>query len=370
MPKLTENAAFDFIRYANCWEDADILLQGLSPKANSKILSIGSAGDNSFSLLCTNPELVVAVDINKTQLYLIELKKILIQEFDYEQVISFLGFRQNDNRVAMFNKIKANLSKETEQYWQQNLAQIEQGLIHQGKFEKYFQLFAKRILPFIHRKKTIEGLLAPKSEAAQVAFYDEKWNTWRWRLLFKIFFSKYVMGKYGRDPEFLRQVKVTVEEFIFQKAEYHLKSTLAQQNFILRYNLTGSFGNLLPHYLQPENFSKIKQNISKLHIFEGFAETAIEKYGSFDSMNLSNIFEYMDADLFQKTASTLLQGTNEGGRLAYWNLMVPRQISTILSNEITYLSEISTHLIKFDKGFFYGNFLIEQKNDRLCNKNS
>ena len=69
---LTKRVNFDIIRYANCWEDADILLAGLSPASGSKVLSIGSAGDNSFSFLVTDPELVAAVDINPTQLFLIE----------------------------------------------------------------------------------------------------------------------------------------------------------------------------------------------------------------------------------------------------------------------------------------------------------
>ncbi|MBX9450241.1 MAG: BtaA family protein [Taibaiella sp.] len=53
--QLDKKVAFDFIRYANCWEDADILLKGLHPAKGSSILSIGSAGDNSFSLLSTQP---------------------------------------------------------------------------------------------------------------------------------------------------------------------------------------------------------------------------------------------------------------------------------------------------------------------------
>ena len=32
------------------------------------------------------------------------------------------------------------------------------------------------------------------------AFYDEQWDTWRWRLLFRVFFSRFVMGRLGRDP--------------------------------------------------------------------------------------------------------------------------------------------------------------------------
>ena len=39
---------FQFIRYANCWEDADILSEALDVAENKKFLSIASAGDNSF----------------------------------------------------------------------------------------------------------------------------------------------------------------------------------------------------------------------------------------------------------------------------------------------------------------------------------
>jgi len=79
---LTEKVNFSFIRYANCWEDADVLLAGFEAGPGAKFLSIGSAGDNSFSLLATNPELVVAVDINPVQLHLIALKKAAFSALD------------------------------------------------------------------------------------------------------------------------------------------------------------------------------------------------------------------------------------------------------------------------------------------------
>ena len=168
------------------------------------------------------------------------------------------------------------------------------------------------------------------------------------------------MGKYGRDPEFLKEVKVSVGDFIFQKAGRHLQSVPAQNNFILRYNLTASFGDLLPHYLQPENFVKIKSNIDKLRIKEGFAEEAIKEYGTFHCMNLSNIFEYMDKDLFEKTAKQLVDSTEKGGRLAYWNLMVPRKISRIFPEKVEYQKELSLKLTEIDKGFFYNQFIVDK----------
>ena len=89
---LTQLVNFGIIRYANCWEDADILLEGLSPAKGSKILSIGSAGDNSFSLLTTDPEIVVAVDVNEIQLFLIELKRACFLNLEREETLAFLGF--------------------------------------------------------------------------------------------------------------------------------------------------------------------------------------------------------------------------------------------------------------------------------------
>ena len=111
------------------------------------------------------------------------------------------------------------------------------------------------------------------------------------------------MGKFGRDPEFLEQVDLRVSKYIFNRAERELSSTHVFHNFILRYNLTASFGKLLPHYLEPDNYEKIKLNIDKLIVFKGFAEDAIATYGKFDAMNLSNIFEYFFVLILQRAQS-------------------------------------------------------------------
>lgn len=359
--KLKDIVSFNIIRYANCWEDADLLLEGLQAKPGASFLSIASAGDNSFSLLTTNPEKVVAIDISKPQLHLVELKKVAIQNLEYEDVLKFLGFRDDENRRSKYEPIKFHLSAEAFEFWEANRNLLDDGIIHQGKFEKYFQFFVEKVLPWIHSQKKVEQLLAPKSAAAQEIFYSKKWNTWRWKLLFKIFFSKFVMGKWGRSPKFMEEVKVNVGSFIFQKAEQHLKSVAAQQNHILRYNLTGNFGNLLPHYLRPENFVTIKRNLDKLILREASAEEAGKEFGKFHYMNLSNIFEYMNKETFLKTAEMLSNSTHSDGCIAYWNLMVPRMMSRALPQKLYYEKELSESLSKLDKGFFYNRFVIDTK---------
>jgi S-adenosylmethionine-diacylglycerol 3-amino-3-carboxypropyl transferase len=355
-----EQVEHDYIRYANVWEDARLLIEGLRPVAGKKHLSIASAGDNALMLLTTDPELVVAVDINAAQLNLCALKCAAIQTLNRADYLAFIGFTASGNRQAVFEKIRPLLSESADAYWLKNIENIEQGAIHAGKFERYFRLFAHRILPFIHSKSKTEKLFEPKSPNSQAAFYHEKWNTWRWRWLFKIFFSKYFMGKMGRDPAFLKQVSVNVGGFIFEKAAVQLSSQQAQNNFILRYNLTGNFGSTLPDYVQEGNYEKIKARISRLVLHEGFAESAIEKYGKFDYFNLSDIFEYMDLPTFRTVAEGLLAGANPHARFAYWNLMVPRNMANLLPNQLTFEKNLSETLTQSDRGFFYNAFIINE----------
>ena len=44
---------FSILRYAQCWEDADVLLAALEPRPEHSVLSIASAGDNTLSLLAS-----------------------------------------------------------------------------------------------------------------------------------------------------------------------------------------------------------------------------------------------------------------------------------------------------------------------------
>ncbi len=348
----------DYLRYANCWEDADILIDALSPKSGDRVLSIGSAGDNSFSMLVNDPELVVAVDINPVQLNLIELKKAAIATLDHESFLRFLGFHDCEDRWHIFLKVKEMLSPELAGFWSERRKEIEDGIIYQGKFERYFRLFHKKILPLIHTKKRIGKLFEEKDPAQQERFFNKKWNNWRWRMLFKIFFSKSVMGRFGRDPEFLKEVDVPVPTFILRQAQKHLKSVDCQNNYFLQFILTGKFSTALPHYARKENFEKIKSRIDRITIYNGLAENAFKEYQGFNKFNLSNIFEYMNLELFRSVSENLVRNGKPGSRYVYWNLMVSRRMSEIIP-ELVHDVENSENFTKKDKGFFYGKFIID-----------
>lgn len=359
MKEQLNNVQHDYIRYANCWEDADVLLEGLDIQTNDRVLSIGSAGDNSFSLVSKGPELVLAVDINPVQLNVIELKKAAFATLEYNEFLEFLGFRESNRRMKLFEKVKQALTDEMQSFWNSRQEEILDGVIYQGKFERYFQLFRNRILPLVHTKKRVNRLFEEKTTEEQAAFFQKKWNNLRWRLLFKLFFSKFVMGRFGRDPAFLKEVEVVVSEFILGQAAAHLSNPHCQDNYFLHFIMKGTFGDHLPHYARKENFENIKNNLDRLVVFNGLAEAAFDEYQHFSKFNLSNIFEYMPKDVFQNVAQNLVDNSLSNARFAYWNLMVPRKINQVISGITN--DDCTKNLIKKDNGFFYMGIQIDKK---------
>ena len=362
---IEARAKFDKIRYANCWEDPELLLEGFDN--GKKYISIGSAGDNSLSLLVKNPELVYAVDLSIPQIACCELKKYAIKFLDYENFLKLLGFKTCNSRLEIYTSIKENLSLQSRYYFEHNPEIIKDGIIQQGKFEHYFQLFANRIMPLVHNQKNLTELFLPKSIQAQKMFYDKTWNNWRFKALFKVFFNKFVMGRLGRDKEFFKYVDTAmISKNIKERADRALRDVPTWNNPYVNYILLNNFDYALPHYAKEENFDIIKQNIDTLEIKTGTINKVAQNSGiKFDGFNLSDIFEYMDKDLFKEVSSQLLSVSNIGAKFCYWNMMVDRRISEILPENFEYKKELSQKLYLKDRAFFYKDFIIDEviKND-------
>lgn len=357
---LTDTVNFDLIRYASCWEDADVLLQALAVQPGERVLSIASAGDNSLSLLSEGPSLVCAVDLSQPQLYLAELKRTAFAQLTYSDMLMFLGFAPSDHRWKRYRAIRSHLSKGAQTYWDQHRKVLEAGVIFEGKLEKYFRLFRRWVLPLIHRSGTVKALLAEKDDAKQAVFYDRRWNTWRWRALFRVFFSRAVMGRAGRDPEFLRQVTGPVYQQILTQVERCLRDPAVSRNYMVHQILTGEYGQWLPHYARARNFESIRRHLHALELRQGDIQTIASATGPINAFNLSDIFEYMDEATFATVSRSLYTSAAPGARFAYWNLMVPRCMSDIWPDALAAepVSPTTT-----DTGFFYQAFHRDVKSE-------
>jgi S-adenosylmethionine-diacylglycerol 3-amino-3-carboxypropyl transferase len=241
---------------------------------------------------------------------------------------------------------------------------IAAGIGAVGKFEHYFKLFRERVLSLVHPRDRIQELLRTKSRDERRSFYDNRWNNLRWRLMFRLFFSRKLMGLLGRDPEFFRYVEGSVSERILKRTEYALTELDPSANPYIHWILTGHHNGALPAALpaalREENFEPIRRNLDRLQWRCGSLEESLGRDQKFDCFNLSDIFEYMSPSSYEQLLRLIGSSARSGARLAYWNMLAPRHRPESLAPVLRPLAELSSRLFARDQAFFYSALVVEE----------
>ena len=212
--EIEQHARFSQIRYAQCWEDADILLQALNIQPHHICLSVASGGENTLALLSQGPRRVIAVDLSAAQLACLELKVAAYRLLSHAELLLLLGSSLSIDgeqsltkparlgpvaqlRADLYNRCRPELSPAVRQFWDGRPHAIAHGINTIGKFERYLALFRRYVLPLIHPRDRCLSLLQSKTYEARQGFYRGQWDTGRWRLLFRAFFSPIQLGETG-----------------------------------------------------------------------------------------------------------------------------------------------------------------------------
>jgi S-adenosylmethionine-diacylglycerol 3-amino-3-carboxypropyl transferase len=358
--EVSGRADFSAIRYAQCWEDADILVAALEPAPGKRCLSIASAGDNTLALLAGDPDYVLALDLSAAQLACLELRVAAYRALQHGELLELIGSVPSLNRAGLYRECRRYLSREALEFWDARGALIERGIGGIGKFEHYFQIFRTRVLPLIHGRTRVDQLLKAKSKSERIDFYERKWNNWRWQAIFRIFFSRQLMGALGRSPAFFQYVEGSVAVRILERARFAMTELEPAENPYMQWILTGTHTAALPFALREENFEAIRRNLDRLEWNCGSIEDALDRNGSFDCFNLSDIFEYMSPENYERLLRLIVAHANSGARLAYWNMLAPRSRPEAMADLLEPLDKVSKALFRHDKAFFYSRFVVER----------
>jgi S-adenosylmethionine-diacylglycerol 3-amino-3-carboxypropyl transferase len=359
--QFMEGSNSSTVRYGAVWEDADVLCEALAPIApGKKLLSIASAGDNVLALLTLDPAEVIAIDCNAAQLSSLELRMAAFMCLCDDDIPRFLGAESSPNRLQTYAKLRTSLQASTREFWDCRPRQIELGIIRCGQLERYLDLFRKCILPLVHSKRTTNALLKEKSRSEREFFYQEVWNTWRWRLLFSAFFNQTTMTLFGRQASNFEHVSGSIVTHLLQRVKHALVDLDTHNNPFLTYVVTGSYKpGALPKYLEPENIPRIRNRIARIRIVHGRVENSIGNE-EFDGFNLSNIFEYMSPEQHERSYLYLLRHAKRKARFAYWNLFVQRSIPKQAELLVSNLFKTAEELHQRDRACSYSSFHLDE----------
>ncbi|MCC5828435.1 MAG: DUF3419 family protein [Phycisphaeraceae bacterium] len=351
------------LRYAQCWEDADILLEALDIQPGDRCLSIASAGDNTLAMLTRRPERIVAIDMNPAQLAALELRIAAYRHCTHQELLELVGSRPATGRARLYHRCRGDLGQAARMFWDARMAAVERwGIGGVGRFERYFRLFRQWILPLAHRSGTVESLLEPRDPQARRRFHDRTWNTLPWRMIFGIFFSRPVMGRLGRDPALFRYVQGSVAQRILDRTTHALTALDPSENPYLQWILTGHHRTALPAALRPEAFETIRQGLDRIDPYQLDLASALDA-GIVDGcsrFNLSDIFEYMPEAEHHQLLERMLDIAPTGARWVYWNMLAPRMRPQRLAERLLSLDEPATRLLSRDRAFFYSALRIEE----------
>ena len=178
------------------------------------------------------------------------------------------------------------------------------------------------------------------------------------RLLFRLFFSRAVMGRMGRDPAFFSHVEGSVGERILARTRYALTALPVHENPYVAYIIYGGLPPKPPRDPRPEWFETIRSRIDRIRLVQAPIEKAGK--GPFDGFNLSDIFEYMDPAEHARCYGALVDRAAPGARLVYWNLLAPRARPDALEDRVQPLREAADALHARDLAWFYGALHVDQ----------
>ena len=364
--RIDARADFSALRYAQLWEDADVLRAGLELGPGDRVWCIASAGDNALALLLDDPAEVVAFDLSAAQLAAVELRIAAFRALDHAGLVRLVGARSagpDPARLELYRLCRRRLGDGARAFWDAQSDAVAHGIGNAGRFERYLDRFRRWVLPLTQSRARVARLAAGGGTAEErLAWYDARWDTARWRALFRVFASRFVLGRTGRDPRFFDHVEGRVADRLMARIREAVTATDPADNPYLQRILLGRAATALPPYLRTEAFDTIRARVDRVELRRGSLEDllAAAPDASVDAFALSDLFEYVSEAHTEALLAEIARVGRPGARVAYWNLLAPRARPASLADRLDPMPDLARRLHARDRAPFYRAFRVER----------
>jgi S-adenosylmethionine-diacylglycerol 3-amino-3-carboxypropyl transferase len=351
------------LRYSRVWEDHALLEHGLDITPKDEILMIASAGCNVLNLLLRDPRRIVAIDLNPAQTALLELRIAGIRGLDHAGFLELLGLTRG-RPLVRYNTVRPLLTPEARRYWDDNTWMLAHGVERAGRLDRFIAEFHSQHVTRLHSPELIDRLFATRDLAARTRLVDDELLTPAFTKAFLAHFTRDALAERGRHPAQFRYVEeVDVAAWFLARLRWACTALPVRGNFYLERFLRGEQAEPAwrAPYLRPESFAPLQALVSRVEIVTGDIESYLTtEPGTITKAALSDVFEYMSTEESEGVFAALAEAMPNGGRLAYWNLFVPRESPESLRDRIRPLPRLSRALWRRDRAWFYSAFHVDE----------
>lgn len=332
--------------FAQVREDPVLEIEALRVRSGGRYVVVGSGGCTALSMLAAGAGHVTAVDLNRTQNHLTELKAVAVSVVSPWERQGFLGAEPMSSlrRRRIYSALRARLSSAATEYWDQHPDSIERGVLGAGASERFIRALARVVSSCIHPKSRIERLLAAKSLDEQRTIYHREWNNRRWRSLFHILVNRWTFDR-TYDPAFFSNVEnPSFAKHFHQLFERTICEVPAATNYFLHFMLTGRYPvsrvDGVPPHLDPAWDRSLGDIAKSLLLVDGRYEDYLASCdtSSVDGLALSNICEWMDDVSIDALFDEVVRVARPGATVCFRNFVghteVPERFRSAIVEDI------------------------------------
>lgn len=328
--------------FAQVREDPILEIDALRVRNGGRYIVVGSGGCTALSMLAAGASHVAAVDLNKTQNHLTELKAIslgVVSPWEYQ---GFLGAEPMSGmrRARIYVTVRERLSSSAASYWDASRESIERGVLGAGTSERFIRILAGVVGAGIHPRSRIRRLLNCQTLDEQRHFYHAEWNSRRWRGLFHLLVNRWTFGR-TYDPAFFARVENPSFAKHFHKIfERTLCDVPVATNYFLHFMLSGRYPVLreggVPPYLDPAWDPSLEELSESLEIVDGRYEDYLASCdtSSVDGFALSNICEWMDDFSIEALFEEVVRVAKPGARVCFRNFVGHTEVPERLRDRV------------------------------------
>lgn len=281
-------------------------------KQTGNIFCIASGGCTAFSFLSTQPQGVLACDINPAQIALVALKTSVLALPDQDAIRNAFLKSARD----AYPQISSGLPEWVRDFWQAQLSSLENGLNKCGVIDRKLALVMRIFYRLVHSRTVTAQMLRFHSLEEQREFYQKVWRTGRWKACFRYLLNLRLLSLiYGQEAvkslpsDFGRQIERQVEEALTHFASE--QNPCLWQTFMP--DVYPPTSTLLPGYLQPTALENLQTALPRLTLRTGDAVQVMkEGHQAFDFFSLTNILERVEPAYAGLLAESVHSSANPG----------------------------------------------------------
>lgn len=349
---------FKQINYSAANEDGFTERQALAPQLTDKsALTITGSGSRALELSIANPSRIVSIDFNPTQNFLLELKIAAIKNLEYEDVMAFIGLEPSTDRLSTYQKLKSELSREAQSFWDKESDKIKNGILYCGTWETYLKGISK--MANIIRKKQIDQLLKFDNLKEQEVFWDTHWDNFAWKLFMQILGNRSLWKYVIKEPGIhLVPQNLSIAETIKKRFDSAARNILFKEAafgwLILKGEYQSQKQNTLPCHLQKKHFKTVKNNVGCIELKTEALDVYLDSGGEkFNAFSISDFGSYAPQDIYEKIWMGLQKSANQDAKICEREFLVPHSPEKIKGLNLSRDADLEEKLTTQDKSFIY-----------------